>query len=55
MNYRQWEWKCSACREVFRGGTAKDAEDQFLAHAREAHNPKTLVSFNTEQDREGAE
>lgn len=47
MSNQQWEWKCSACNEVFRGGTKEVVEGQFLTHAREKHNPKVLLSFDT--------
>lgn len=41
-----WRWTCSACPEVFTGTTSAEAEGKFLAHARTAHNPKTIISID---------
>lgn len=46
-----WTWTCSACGQTFTSPVAKRAEADFTNHAREAHNPKLIVSF---ADTEGA-
>lgn len=43
MSYQQREWKCGDCNQVFRGGTEKGADAQFLNHARDVHHPKVVV------------
>lgn len=43
-----WEWSCSACPEVFEGDSADEAQAKFLTHAREVHNPKMIVSVNSD-------
>ena len=47
MSYQMWEWRCSACDEVFKSATAKGAEAKFLEHA-QTHKPKVLVSINAD-------
>lgn len=42
-----WQWECTACGHVSHGNNAKEAEANFIEHAREKHNPKSILSMNT--------
>lgn len=42
-----WKWTCSACGQEFHGWTKQEAEGKFLDHARTAHKPKILLSFDS--------
>ena len=50
-----WVFKCSACHEEFVDASEVVAEAEFMKHAREVHNPTTLISIKIpETNKEGA-